>query len=102
MAAGKKAALGSARNDFAVSYKFSFCTESSLFLNYACISSVKQHHFCRGQNWGRVENFRYNCCFIYVDASLPALDQYVEERVDHMVDAGLLNEAYDIYNLNAD
>ncbi|KAA8515328.1 hypothetical protein F0562_018442 [Nyssa sinensis] len=55
-----------------------------------------------GKNWGRVENFRYNCCFICVDASLPALDQYVEERVDHMVDAGLLNEAYDIYNLNAD
>ncbi|XP_059659353.1 tRNA dimethylallyltransferase 2 isoform X2 [Cornus florida] len=54
------------------------------------------------ENWGRVDNCRYNCCFICVDASLPLLDQYVEQRVDHMVDAGLLNEVYDIYNLNAD
>lgn len=55
-----------------------------------------------GQNWGRADNFRYNCCFICVDASLPVLDQYVEQRVDCMVDAGLLNEVYDIYNFNAD
>lgn len=37
-----------------------------------------------------------------MDASLPILDQYVEQRVDHMVDTGLLSEVYDIYNLNAD
>ncbi|KAK4741915.1 hypothetical protein SAY87_025503 [Trapa incisa] len=54
------------------------------------------------ENWGRVENFRYHCCFICVDASLPVLDQYVEERVDVMVDRGLLNEVCDIYNINAD
>ncbi|KAK2994410.1 hypothetical protein RJ640_009637 [Escallonia rubra] len=55
-----------------------------------------------GQNWGRVDNFRYNCCLICVDASLPVLDQYVERRVDCMVAAGLLKEVYHIYNLNAD
>lgn len=55
-----------------------------------------------GQNWGCVENFRYRCCFICVDASLPVLDQYVEERVDVMVDCGLLNEVCDMYNMNAD
>ncbi|KAI7980753.1 tRNA dimethylallyltransferase 2 [Camellia lanceoleosa] len=54
------------------------------------------------ENWGRADNFRYHCCFICVDASLPVLDKYVEQRVDRMVDAGLLNEVYDIYNLNAD
>ncbi|GMN56259.1 hypothetical protein TIFTF001_025376 [Ficus carica] len=54
------------------------------------------------KNWGQVENFRYNCSFICMDASLPVLDRYVEQRVDHMVDAGLLNEVYDIFNLNAD
>ncbi|XP_010260618.1 PREDICTED: tRNA dimethylallyltransferase 2 isoform X1 [Nelumbo nucifera] len=54
------------------------------------------------ENWGRVDNFRYNCCFICVDASLPVLDRYVEKRVDSMVDAGLLNEVYDIYGPTSD
>ena len=55
-----------------------------------------------GQNWGQVDNLRYHCCFVCVDASLPVLDGFVEQRVDCMMDAGLLNEVYDIYNLNAD
>ncbi|XP_009364861.2 LOW QUALITY PROTEIN: tRNA dimethylallyltransferase 2 [Pyrus x bretschneideri] len=54
------------------------------------------------KNWGRVDNFRYNCCFICVNASLPVLDQYVDQRVDCMIDAGLLNEVYEIFNPNAD
>ncbi|RXI04735.1 hypothetical protein DVH24_039009 [Malus domestica] len=54
------------------------------------------------KNWGRVDNFRYNCRFICVDASLPVLDQYVDQRVDCMIDAGLLNEVYEIFNPNAD
>lgn len=55
-----------------------------------------------GQNWGRADNLRYDCCFICVDASLSALDQYVNQRVDLMVSAGLLEEVRDIYKLNAD
>ncbi|RVX20182.1 tRNA dimethylallyltransferase 2 [Vitis vinifera] len=55
-----------------------------------------------GQNWGRVDNFKYRCCFICVDAALPILDGYVGQRVDSMIDAGLLDEVYDIYSLNAD
>lgn len=55
-----------------------------------------------GQKWGRTDSFRYNCCFVWVDASLPMLDRYVDQRVDAMIDAGLLNEVYDIYNPNAD
>ncbi|KAL0436326.1 UNVERIFIED_CONTAM: tRNA dimethylallyltransferase 2 [Sesamum radiatum] len=55
-----------------------------------------------GQNWGRADNLRYDCCFICLDASLPALDQYVNQRVDLMVSAGLLEEVRDIYELNAD
>ncbi|XP_054814890.1 tRNA dimethylallyltransferase 2 [Prosopis cineraria] len=54
------------------------------------------------EKWGQVGNLRYDCCFICVDASLPVLDRYVEQRVDCMMDAGLLNEVYDIYNPNAD
>lgn len=37
-----------------------------------------------------------------MDASLPVLDQYVDQRVDCMIDAGLLNEVYEIFNPNAD
>lgn len=55
-----------------------------------------------GQKWGQADNLRYACCFISVDASLPILDRYVEQRVDDMMDAGLLNEVYDIYTMNAD
>ncbi|XP_020214094.1 tRNA dimethylallyltransferase 2 isoform X2 [Cajanus cajan] len=54
------------------------------------------------EKWGQVDNLRYDCCFICVDACLPVLDKYVEQRVDCMMDDGLLNEVYDIYNLNAD
>ncbi|XP_059430530.1 tRNA dimethylallyltransferase 2 isoform X2 [Corylus avellana] len=54
------------------------------------------------ENWGRVDNFRYNCCFICVDSSLPVLDRHVEQRVDCMIEAGLLNEVVDIYRPNAD
>lgn len=37
-----------------------------------------------------------------MDASIPVLDEYVGQRVDCMVAAGLLNEVYDIYSLNMD
>ncbi|KAF3782050.1 tRNA dimethylallyltransferase 2 [Nymphaea thermarum] len=54
------------------------------------------------EKWGRVADFRYDCCFVCVDASLPVIDRYVEERVDCMIEAGLLNEVIDIYNPSAD
>lgn len=67
-----------------------------MLLNYVNILHVA------GQNWGRVDNFRYNCCFLCVDSSLPVLDRYVDQRVDCMIEAGLLNEVFDIYRPNAD
>ncbi|CAI9105560.1 OLC1v1004505C1 [Oldenlandia corymbosa var. corymbosa] len=54
------------------------------------------------ENWGQVDNFHYDCCFICVDASLAALDDYVGKRVDCMVNSGLLDEVFDIYTMNAD
>ncbi|XP_075519998.1 tRNA dimethylallyltransferase 2 [Primulina tabacum] len=54
------------------------------------------------ENWGRVDNLRYNCCFICVDASLQALDQYVNQRVDHMVEVGLVEEVCDIHKSDSD
>ncbi|XP_051143646.1 tRNA dimethylallyltransferase 2 isoform X2 [Andrographis paniculata] len=67
--------------------------------------SVLPSKFFQGntmQNWGRAVNLKYDCCFICVDASLPALDQYVNHRVDCMVSSGLLSEVRDIYISNAD
>lgn len=37
-----------------------------------------------------------------MDASLQALDQYVNQRVDHMVEAGLVEEVCDIYKSDSD
>lgn len=54
------------------------------------------------QNWGKADNLRYNCCFISVDASLPVIDKYVDQRVDQMVDSDLLLEVYDIFHPDAD
>ncbi|KAJ0816442.1 putative transferase [Helianthus annuus] len=53
------------------------------------------------ENWGDADNLRYDCCFICVDASLPVIDKYVDQRVDQMIDTGLLQEVYDIFNPDA-
>ncbi|KAJ4798425.1 tRNA dimethylallyltransferase [Rhynchospora pubera] len=50
------------------------------------------------QRWGRDSNFRYQCCFLWIDASIEVLDKYVNERVDEMMDSGLLDEVADIYS----
>ncbi|KAH6834444.1 isopentenyltransferase 1 [Perilla frutescens var. hirtella] len=40
--------------------------------------------FCR--------ELRYSCCFIWVDVSLPVLNQYLVKRVDDMLDSGMFEE----------
>ncbi|XP_050369956.1 tRNA dimethylallyltransferase 2 isoform X2 [Argentina anserina] len=75
------------------------------YLNmYAQHGVLPSKHFqeMAAKNWGRVDNFRYNCFFLCVDASLPVLDRFVDQRVDSMIDAGLLDEVYDIFTHNAD
>jgi len=52
------------------------------------------------QKWGRASNSRFNCCFLWVDADLQVLDNYVNQRVDCMMDAGLLDEVCNIYDPN--
>jgi tRNA dimethylallyltransferase len=54
-----------------------------------------------GQNWGRPTQSRFDCCFLWVDADLHVLDSYVNQRVDCMMDAGLLDEVYNMYDPNA-
>ncbi|XP_020586590.1 tRNA dimethylallyltransferase 2 [Phalaenopsis equestris] len=59
-------------------------------------------HGNHAEKWGRAENFRYTCCFFWLDASLSALDRYINSRVDSMINAGLLNEVSDIYKPSSD
>lgn len=44
----------------------------------------------------------YECCFIWVDVSLPVLNSFVSKRVDRMMEAGLLEEVREVYNPKAD
>ncbi|RLN24779.1 tRNA dimethylallyltransferase 2 isoform X1 [Panicum miliaceum] len=50
------------------------------------------------KKWGRASNSKFDCCFLWVDADLQVLDNYVNQRVDCMMDAGLLDEVCDIYD----
>ncbi|XP_024995459.1 adenylate isopentenyltransferase 5, chloroplastic-like, partial [Cynara cardunculus var. scolymus] len=45
---------------------------------------------------------KYKCCFLWLDVSVPVLWSYVEQRVDQMVDAGLVDEVGGIYDPKAD
>lgn len=38
------------------------------------------------------KELRYRCCFIWVDVSLPVLNQYLVKRVDDMLDSGMFEE----------
>ncbi|GFY89674.1 isopentenyltransferase 5 [Actinidia rufa] len=35
---------------------------------------------------------KYECCFLWLDVSVPILNSFVSKRVDHMVHAGLVDE----------
>ncbi|GAB2210287.1 hypothetical protein Droror1_Dr00015550 [Drosera rotundifolia] len=45
---------------------------------------------------------RYECCFLWVDVSMPILKSFVSERVDRMVKAGLVEEVRGVYDPKAD
>lgn len=45
---------------------------------------------------------RFDCCFIWVDVDLTVLDELVAERVDKMVEKGLVEEARGMFNSEAD
>ncbi|KAL0371334.1 UNVERIFIED_CONTAM: Adenylate isopentenyltransferase 3, chloroplastic [Sesamum angustifolium] len=49
-------------------------------------------------------NFRsnYECCFLWVDVAMPVLDSFVSDRVDKMVERGMVDEVRDFYKPNAD
>ncbi|RHN65526.1 putative transferase [Medicago truncatula] len=45
---------------------------------------------------------KYDCCFIWVDVSLPILCPYLDKRVDEMVESGMVDEIRDLFIPGAD
>ncbi|XP_037409546.1 adenylate isopentenyltransferase 5, chloroplastic-like [Triticum dicoccoides] len=45
---------------------------------------------------------RYDCCFLWVDADTSVLERYVGDRVDCMVEQGLVGEVREFYRADAD
>jgi adenylate dimethylallyltransferase (cytokinin synthase) len=45
---------------------------------------------------------KYDCCFIWVDVSLPILFPYLDKRVDEMVEAGMVDEIREFFVPGAD
>lgn len=45
---------------------------------------------------------RYECCFLWVDVSIPVLHSFVSNRVDRMVESGLVEEAREFFQPGGD
>ncbi|PIA25004.1 hypothetical protein AQUCO_13500019v1 [Aquilegia coerulea] len=45
---------------------------------------------------------KYECCFLWVDVALPVLHSFVSDRVDRMVEAGLIDEVRKMFNSDGD
>ncbi|KAF3793049.1 Adenylate isopentenyltransferase 5 [Nymphaea thermarum] len=45
---------------------------------------------------------RYDCCFLWVDAAMPVLHTFLTDRVDRMVEAGLVEEVRKMFHPKAD
>lgn len=45
---------------------------------------------------------RYECCFLWIDVNLKILQRFVSERVDKMVERGLVEEAREFFNPEGD
>ncbi|CDP00631.1 unnamed protein product [Coffea canephora] len=56
-----------------------FNSETDVFDESSAINSVSSE-------------LRYSCCFLWVDVSLPILNEYLDKRVDEMLDSGMYEE----------
>ncbi|XP_030451588.1 adenylate isopentenyltransferase 3, chloroplastic [Syzygium oleosum] len=45
---------------------------------------------------------KYECCFLWVDMAMPVLHSFVSKRVDKMVERGMIEEARNFFDPNAD
>ncbi|KAL4384142.1 hypothetical protein GQ457_15G022530 [Hibiscus cannabinus] len=44
---------------------------------------------------------KYECCFLWVDVAMPVLHQYVSDRVDEMIETGMVDEVRSFFDSNA-
>ncbi|XVF32617.1 hypothetical protein REPUB_Repub17cG0097800 [Reevesia pubescens] len=44
---------------------------------------------------------KYECCFLWVDVEMPVLHQYISDRVDKMVENGMVDEVRSFFYSNA-
>lgn len=44
---------------------------------------------------------KYECCFLWMDVSMPMLNSFLSDRVDRMVERGMVNEVRKFFRLNA-
>ncbi|KAK8635939.1 hypothetical protein V6N13_004651 [Hibiscus sabdariffa] len=44
---------------------------------------------------------KYECCFLWVDVAMPVLHQYVSDRVDEMIETGMVDEVRSFFESNA-
>lgn len=49
-----------------------------------------------------VESENYECCFLWVDVSIPVLSSFVSDRVNRMVEAGMVDEVRKTFNPSSD
>lgn len=86
-----------------------FCHHASLAIQ--SITARNRHPIIAGGSNSFIEALvtdvpefksRYECCFLWVDVSLPVLHRFVSERVDRMLEAGLVEEVRRIFDPEAD
>ncbi|KAI4319462.1 hypothetical protein MLD38_033057 [Melastoma candidum] len=87
-----------------------FCCLASLAVD--SISARGQHPIIVGGSNSYVEALvndpsfhfrsRYECCFLWVDVAMPVLHSFVSERVDRMVEKGLIEEVGKVFDPDAD
>lgn len=86
-----------------------FCHQASLSIQ--SITTRDRHPIVAGGSNSFIEALvndvpefksRYDCCFLWVDVSLNVLHRFVSERVDRMVEAGLVEEVRGIFDPEAD
>ncbi|RDX67127.1 hypothetical protein CR513_54030, partial [Mucuna pruriens] len=46
-------------------------------------------------------DLRYRCCFLWVDIAFPVLSQYLRDRVDDMLDSGMVDELAHFFDPDA-
>lgn len=49
-----------------------------------------------------VESENYECCFLWVDVSIPVLSSFMSDRVDRMVEAGMVDEVRKTFDPSSD